>query len=134
MPLTWDDKFTTGVRQIDLQHQELIQLINELESAHAAGRQAEAIDEVLPRLGAYVLFHFGTEESLMPAQASAHAEKHRRQHAEFADRVAELREGILDSDDFEALIIFLHRWLEQHIMKTDRELGRLILGEEPTGS
>lgn len=133
MPLTWDDKFTTGVRQIDLQHLELIQLINELESAHAAGRRAEAIDEVLPRLGAYVLFHFGTEESLMPAHASAHAEKHRQQHAKFAERVAELREGILDNDDLEALIIFLHRWLEQHIMKTDRELGRIILGEEPTG-
>jgi hemerythrin len=134
MPLIWDDKFATGVRQIDLQHLELIQLINELESAHAAGRQAEAIDEVLPRLGAYVLFHFGTEESLIPVQASAHAEKHRRQHAEFADRVAELREGILDSDDLEALIIFLRRWLVEHIMKTDRELSHLILGQVPTGT
>lgn len=134
MPLHWNDTLATGIRQIDLQHQELIQLINELEAAHAAGRRAEAVDEVLPRLGAYVLFHFGTEDTLMPAHAAAHSEKHRRQHAEFSERVAELRAAPAGEVDLDALIDYLNRWLVEHIMKTDRELGRLILEQGRLGA
>lgn len=126
MPLYWKDSLATGVRQIDLQHQELIELINELEDAQRAGRQVEALGEVLPRLNAYVLFHFGTEESLMPTD-NAHAEAHRRQHDEFTDRVAALRARSPGEIDLAELITFLQHWLVEHIMKTDRELGRLIL-------
>lgn len=129
MPLTWTDTLATGIRQIDLQHQELIEIINELETAHAAGRQAEALDEVLPRLTAYVLFHFATEEALMPAAAAyAHAEKHRQQHQEFAARVAALRSQPTASIDLDTFIAYLKRWLVEHIMKTDHDLARHIAG------
>lgn len=134
MSLNWNDSLVTGVRQIDLQHQELIEIINELEAAHTAGRQAEALNEVLPRLGAYVLFHFGTEESLMSTVAApAHAEKHRRQHDEFSDRVAELHTQPIGDIDLGAFVAYLQRWLLEHIMKTDRELGRLILDQVKIG-
>lgn len=134
MPINWNDTLATGVRQIDLQHQELIEIINELEAAQQAGRQAEALSEVLPRLGAYVLFHFGTEESLMAALPHpAHAEKHRRQHDEFSDRVAELHAQPTDDIDLGAFVRYLQNWLLEHIMKTDQELGQIILGQRDIG-
>lgn len=125
MPIAWTAALATGVRQIDLQHQELIDLINELDAAHAAGRQAEALDEVLPRLAAYVLFHFGTEEALMGATegAAAHAALHAREHRLFAERVAELR---ADPGDLAGFIDYLKDWLIGHIMKTDHDLAALI--------
>lgn len=128
MPLTWTATLATGVRQIDLQHQELIEIINELEAAHVSGRQAEALGEVLPRLSAYVLFHFATEEALLPAMAAcAHAEKHRQQHKEFADKVAALNAHPVAAADLETLIAYLKCWLVEHIMKTDQDLARQIV-------
>ena len=131
MPLIWNDTLATGVRQIDLQHQELIEIINELEAASVAGHQAVALDEVLPRLGAYVLFHFGTEESMLPSVCSEHAQMHRRQHAEFSARVAALRNQPATSIDLSGFVEYLKDWLINHIMRTDRELGQLIAARTP---
>lgn len=131
MRLNWTPALATGIRQIDLQHQELIDIINELEAAHVAGEQARALDEVLPRLSAYVLFHFGTEEAMMAGLRGAerHAERHTAEHREFAAEVAAvaaLRGGPDAGVDLTALLDYLKRWLLGHIMQTDRELATLL--------
>lgn len=128
MPLIWKDTFTTGIRQIDLQHQELIDLINALEMAHAHGQRQAALDEVLPSLNAYALFHFTTEEAMMPRRAGAHAEHHRHQHRVFTDRIEALRQIPAEHVDLTELIAYLKQWMIEHIMKTDRELAQLIIG------
>lgn len=112
----------TGHRQIDLQHQELIEIINALEAANAAGRFDQAVGEVLPQLVAYTLFHFGTEETLM-GPLGDHAAAHMAAHREFATRVKEMAERRLPPEDLPALIKYLNDWLVAHIMGTDRELA-----------
>lgn len=126
MPLNWTDTLATGIRQIDLQHQELIELINALELAHAAGQRQAALDAWLPKLSSYILFHFATEEAMMPRTLGEHAERHRRQHREFTNRVEALRQSPADTVDLADLIAYLKQWLIEHIMKTDHELARLI--------
>jgi hemerythrin len=118
----------TGVRQIDMQHQELITLINDLENAHAAGREAAALDEALPRLTAYVLFHFGTEETLMKNSgiASEHFALHKQQHRDFAAKVGALRSRPDAAAELPALIDYLKTWLVEHIMRSDRELVTIL--------
>jgi hemerythrin-like metal-binding protein len=130
MRLIWNSSLETGVRQIDLQHQELIELINELEAAHEGGHDDAALDDVLPRLTAYVLFHFGTEEGLVGSVAagSPHALHHLGEHRKFGEKVAAMRAG---SRDYSArsvaeLLDYLKSWLVDHIMKTDKELARMI--------
>jgi len=131
MDLKWTPAMSTGIRQIDLQHQELIDIINELEDAHLAGEQARALDEVLPRVSAYVLFHFGTEETLINGVpgAAQHIEKHIGEHREFAAEVAALvalRDTPGATVDLAPIVAYLKRWLVGHIMHTDRELGALL--------
>jgi hemerythrin len=128
MQLTWTAEMATGVRQIDLQHQELIALINDLENAHAAGREAAALDEALPRLAAYVLFHFGTEESLMKNSgiASEHFALHKQQHRDFAAKVGALRSRADSAAELPGLIDYLKTWLVAHIMRSDRELVAIL--------
>lgn len=125
--MIWTDSLATGLRQIDLQHQELIDLINLLEASHVAGRREEALEEILPKLNAYVLFHFGTEDAMLPDVTEEHAELHRRQHQEFTRRVAALRHEDPNKVDLGALLDYLKRWLVEHIMKTDHELARQLL-------
>lgn len=137
MRLTWNSLLETGVRQIDLQHQELIELINELVTAHEDGRDDEALEKVLPRLTAYVLFHFSTEESLMAGEAAGtpHAAHHLGEHRKFAEKVASIKaESCVEPVIIVAhLLEYLNSWLVNHIMNTDKELARHILARRPEG-
>ena len=130
MRIRWSSDLETGVRAIDRQHEELIGMLNELDAAHAGGCPQSVLDDVLQRLGTYVIFHFGTEEALMaglPSQAE-HARQHRQEHAAFVARLDEIRAQ--DHGDgqrtMEALIDYLNEWLYQHILKSDRELAALL--------
>ena len=124
----------TGVRQIDIQHQELVSLIHELERAHAGGQSLMAPEEILPSLTTYALFHFGDEELLLAqvAEGTAYAEHHWKEHRRFVDEIQRLiasRASQSDSDLVEVLTRYLADWLVQHISGTDRVLARLLLGK-----
>lgn len=131
MRLVWTPELVTGVRQIDLQHQELIELINELESAHESGHNASALAEVLPRLTGYALFHFATEENLMAKSAAntAFAQHHVGEHRLFADTVAKMKAdcGPDPEKAVVQLLDYLKSWLLEHIMKTDMALAQVLL-------
>lgn len=131
MPLTWNLSLATGIRQIDLQHQELIDIINDLEAAHLAGRQEQALKEVLPQLAAYVLFHFGTEEAMMnrAPQCGGHAAHHLNEHRLFAEKIAAFRARPATPSELAELVAYLNAWLIEHIMKTDREMASLLPGQ-----
>ena len=130
MRIRWSSDLETGVRAIDRQHEELIGMLNELDAAHAGGCPQSVLDDVLQRLGTYVIFHFGTEEALMAGlpHNEAHARQHRHEHAGFIDKLAGLRaQGADDGrQTMEALIDYLNEWLYQHILKSDRELAALL--------
>lgn len=93
MRIRWSSDLETGVRAIDRQHEELIGMLNELDAAHAGGCPQSVLDDVLQRLGTYVIFHFGTEEALMAGlpHNEEHARQHRHEHAGFIEKLAGLR-------------------------------------------
>ena len=130
----WTPSMDTGVRQIDMQHQELVSMINEMEGAHAIGQSSMALDEILPSLTAYALFHFGEEEVLLAqvAEGTAYAEHHLKEHRSFVDEVQRLtasRASQSDHDLVEVLALYLADWLVLHISGTDRVLARMLLGK-----
>lgn len=124
--MVWGRELETGVRAIDLQHEELIGMLNRLIDVHETGDPA-VFQDVLRQLDAYILFHFSTEEALMRGMAGAegHVGEHVSQHRGFLARVSSLRTsaGNDAAADVEALVQFLTRWLLAHIMKTDRQLA-----------
>lgn len=130
MRITWSTDLETGIRSIDRQHQELISMINALTAAHEAGGDASVLDDVMQGLGAYVVFHFGTEAALMAGlpQEAAHTAAHLRQHADFIAQFERMRAEAQGGDQAVglAMIDFLNAWLYEHILKTDRTLGALI--------
>lgn len=127
MPILWSSSLETGIRKVDLQHQELIELINDLETAHKSGRDAMALAEVLPRLTAYVLFHFNEEETItsLVANGTAHCEQHLAEHRQFKDLITKLKFDEPDNMSLAVaeLITYLQTWLIEHIMVTDKQLA-----------
>ena len=84
----------------------------------------------MPRLLAYVLFHFATEDGLMTQSGvnAAHAKAHRQAHQEFADRVNTMKSSIDAGETglLAPLIGYLQNWLVEHLMNTDRELASAL--------
>jgi len=129
----WEDRFDTGVADIDDQHHVLVNTLNEANLTLRHEASTQAVDRLLQDLLAYALYHFETEESLMqvhdyarlePAAAEQHIQEHRR----FAERVVSLR-NTLDSTgdvDRDALLAFLNAWLQQHILRVDQRLATFL--------
>ncbi|HJV76391.1 MAG TPA: hemerythrin family protein [Noviherbaspirillum sp.] len=129
MPITWSSQLETGIRQIDLQHEELVAMINAAEAAYAKGEETLALQEILPRLAAYVLFHFATEEALLDNGAGLqHAISHRNAHMEFRTRLAAMKADAVNGTPgaLARLLDYLQVWLFNHIMVTDKELARSV--------
>lgn len=130
MRIRWSSDLETGIRAIDLQHEELIGMLNELDAAYADNCEQSVLDDVLQRLGSYVIFHFGTEESLMAGlpRHESHSEQHLREHAAFIETLSAMRAQARDHgpQTMGALIDYLNAWLYEHILKSDRNLGALL--------
>ena len=130
MRIRWSSDLETGIRAIDLQHEELIGMLNELDAAHSGGCGQLVLGDVLQRLGTYVIFHFGTEESLMAGLPNneTQSRQHRQEHAAFIEKLSGIRAQAQDdgTQTMEALIDYLNEWLYQHILKSDRELAALL--------
>ncbi|MDP3638214.1 MAG: bacteriohemerythrin [Azonexus sp.] len=134
MRIVWSNELETGVRTIDLQHEELIGMINELSDAHLARDQPALLNPIFQRLDSYLHFHFGTEEALMaglPKSSPLNAQlssEHLRQHQTFIEQMTAIRaRAEAASEDAPGeLVDFLSNWLYEHILKTDRHLGALL--------
>ncbi len=125
--IVWSDDIRTGNKYIDLQHQELIDLINELADSLESGGALQEIGQVLGRLENYVLFHFNMEENLMANHrvSREHAQQHVHAHERFCEQI-EVYKRDLAAVDPQAIVDFLVTWLVEHIQKTDQELARLL--------
>jgi hemerythrin len=129
MILVWRDEFAVGVAEIDAQHRRLIDMVAAFYGALAEGKQAkDALGELLKRLLDYTRYHFSTEERLMQQAEFPATSLHQAQHAVFVakitDMVARLAEGRLVLS-VEATV-FIQDWLVDHILVTDKRLGRYL--------
>lgn len=131
--IVWNSGMATGERSIDLQHQDLIDIANELDQALMADAATDALRAVLQRLNHYVLFHFAHEEALMRTHnvEPAHVEAHLHGHADFAHRVAQAMAALNDNtlapvEHCQGLMNYLVGWLSVHIMKVDKALALLL--------
>lgn len=135
--LVWNDGYATGVPEIDAQHMILVHTLNEASVKLAKDASLERLDHITHDLLAYALYHFETEEALMqeygyeegdPTMAALHLEQHRS----FSAKVVAVREGLKSGTPIarNELLAFLNDWLVQHILNTDKRLGRFILEKQ----
>lgn len=130
MRIRWTSDLATGIRTIDLQHEELIGILNELDTAHAKGSELYVLEDVLQRLQAYTVFHFGTEEALMAnlPNGRGHSAEHCQQHRDFIEEISRMRIQSLENPTgtMRLLLDYLNNWLYAHILKSDRILAALL--------
>ncbi len=128
--IQWSSNYAIGVKEIDTQHQELVNNLNQLLEACAQGKGKEAINEMIGFLGEYVSFHFATEERFMKQWNYPDAPAHIQEHRNFIQTVDHLRREIAQETIGPGTVIKVNRivtdWLINHIIKVDTKLGAFL--------
>lgn len=123
--VTWSASYSTGIPEIDQQHQELVGLLNELHESIVARRGSMACRAVVNRLVAYTQNHFLVEEDMMRRLGYPRLDVHKANHESLLKHVVGLL-AKLDAGNtaisFE-LLHFLKLWLTKHIAESDRRFG-----------
>ena len=123
LQIAWQPDFETGIAVVDTQHRMLVEMINRIETADAAGLQ-----NVVNDLADYASLHFDTEEILMLQYAFPGAKEHAAEHEKFSRQVAHLRaeKELAVVTDKTNLFSFLKSWLINHIQVSDQEMAKFI--------
>ena len=121
--ISWSDRYSVHVAEIDKQHQNLIDLLNELHSAMLAGKGAAALGKTLDGLAHYTVTHFAAEERLMRKHVYPQYQEHKDAHDKLVAQVKELQEQFRSGKAVvsQEVISFLQRWLIGHIMGMDKK-------------
>ena len=133
MPLIeWTAELSVGIDSIDEQHKKLVNMINALNDAMLTNSSHELLGKIFTGLAAYTQKHFAYEENMFAEYGYADSEEHKRQHNELIAQVIELKEKfianpqrIMSAD----LMLFLKRWLTNHIMRTDKEYSEFLISK-----
>ena len=121
--ITWNDNLSVGVKSIDLQHQELIRMINDLHDAMKTGKAKNVLGEIIGGLLIYTKTHFSTEERLLQQHDYTQLPQHKIEHEKFVREISDFKK---DFDEGRLglsikIITFLKDWLLNHIKGTDQQ-------------
>ena len=126
--LQWSDNLSVGVRKIDEQHKKLVDLVNKLHDGMMQRRGREIIGGIVKELADYTVYHFKTEEELMNKYNYPESPSHKKQHAEFVDKVSDFTAKFEKKQISLTVEVhnFLSNWLINHIKKIDKSLGGFL--------
>ncbi|MDT8440355.1 MAG: bacteriohemerythrin [Desulfuromonadales bacterium] len=124
----WKPSYEIGINEIDMQHRQLVGMINELYEAIKEGHGAATADAILDRLIDYMRMHFSTEENSMQEHYYPGLLEHEAMHHELTRHVLDFLENKRTGgrvNTFE-LLDFLRDWLTDHISEQDKQFGRFL--------
>lgn len=118
----WTDAYRVNIAVLDRQHQELFDVVNELDEALKTGEGDAVLDAILQKLVEYALTHFVSEESLMQKHSYPALATHRTQHEMFRKKMAAFMEDHRAGRPGVpvALLWFMQDWFKQHLLRTDK--------------
>lgn len=121
----WSDTYLIGVKELDFEHKDLLDRLNELHLDILRGDEPAVIEACLGEVCTRVAAHFALEERYMRNTRFANYEQHKRQHDQFLDEIydaVEMFNGGLESSYQEALETRLESWITNHILTSDKQL------------
>lgn len=124
--IEWSDKFSVGVDDIDFEHRQLINLINELYQKLDGDHSKDEIAELFGELYADISAHFALEEKMMRESRYAEYRAHKDEHENLLDDIRDLMDDYSDKPEFDRdeLTRRLGEWFGGHFKEMDARLHR----------
>lgn len=124
MPLlTWEQKHSVGVKELDDQHKKLFEIINRLFDAMQASKDITELNAVLADMDDYAHYHFATEEKYFDQFDFEDKEAHIAQHRAFDEKAENFikKNALGDSTLSFDVLDFLEDWWLGHINNVDKQ-------------
>lgn len=126
--IEFTDKNQINVAEIDAQHRNLFDILNNLHAATVEGREQSSLVEIFNGLIEYTVEHFQAEEDFMEKYQYPEIHAHKEEHNKLTGQALQLQQQFTNGSatiSFE-LLDFLHDWLNEHTMETDMEMGQFL--------
>jgi hemerythrin len=118
----WNETYSVKIGIIDVQHQTLVNIVNELHQAMVAGHGKDQLGKILSKLIEYTQMHFKTEEHFMEAHHYPEYINHKSEHQYLTSTVLDFQ-GRFQRNEVGLTIEvmdFLKSWLGKHILGSDK--------------
>ena len=131
--MEWKDEFSVGVTAMDIQHKQLVAMVNQLYEAMRMSKGDAVIGTILPSLVLYTKSHFAAEEKLMKDTGFPGLAAHQVLHQQLTRQAGELLEKLKAGKMVAtvSLATFLKDWLVNHIQGQDKQYGKHIASLHP---
>lgn len=119
----WNEKYNTGIKEIDDQHKVLVKILNRLYESFIDRTTNEKLKEVIQEMSKYTEYHFGVEEKYFKEFNYPNTDEHVAEHQSFIEKIKVFQEDMEEgkvSVTFQ-LMNFLRSWLIEHINGTDKK-------------
>lgn len=126
--IIWNENLSVDISVIDRQHQQLVDMINDLHNAMLQGKGQHILGKILNGLNDYTAEHFATEEKLFAQFNYPETADHIREHAHFINKLNEFKAIHTKGSEGTSieLIDFLSNWLATHILEVDRRYAPFL--------
>ena len=127
--IEWRKEFETGVAEVDHEHKELVELLNELHAKLGAGASQEEVSAFLGEVFAKISAHFALEETVMRKYQYDESLAHKTDHEKLLDDLRDIMDNVDagESLDYEASLGHAVRdWFVNHFKTRDARLHRLL--------
>ena len=124
----WNETYSVKIGIIDMQHKNLVNIINDLHHAMVTGQGKQQLGKILSNLVRYTQIHFKTEENLMELHKYPGYPQHLSEH-EFLNRTVLEFQGKFQRNEVGLTIEvmqFLKDWLGKHILGSDKKYGPFL--------
>lgn len=127
----WGDNYLTGIVDVDDQHHNLVDILNEFGKLLTQNELKRAdIERLLTELAAYAHYHFEEEENLMLESGIdvRHFQFHKKDHDNFMQQVSAMSAELCSApaSAFKHLLDFLTNWLAYHILGVDQNMAHQL--------
>jgi len=128
--LQWKSSYSLGIPSVDLEHRELIGMINTVYSQLEDETGPDLIEACLEDIYAAIASHFALEERHMREAGYAEYPAHKDEHEDLLDQLRDLMDGFMDNPVTGSVMLQdrLADWFGNHFATFDARL-HLNLGE-----
>ncbi|MCL2025712.1 MAG: bacteriohemerythrin [Leptospirales bacterium] len=133
--VTWSETYVTGIKLIDDQHRELVDLTNKLYRACLSEKNTAVFKETMSSMVEYVRFHFGTELELLERVNYPDLLEHKKQHESLVKNILDAVKDYGDGKKFvpNVFVRTLKDWVLSHIAHSDKLYATYIADQKKKG-